>query len=565
VRGLAVVAAVAAAAPACTDAPAGELAEHRGTTTFLTPTEHLARASLALRGVRPSIGELREVAADPSRLPELVDRYLATPEFGDTVRELHDEALLLRIRDRQYTLPAVDRLRGATFDQVNDSIYGEPLHLIEYVVTSGRPYTDIVTADYTLADPTVARAWGLTYAGFGQWTVVPTPDRPRAGILASPALFMRYRSAGANYHRARANAVSRGLLCHDFLDSDISIDTSVNLADPQVVANAVVANPTCAGCHQALDPLASYFFPYPQGTLPVGSITAYPFAYYDPTAGDGWFGTTWRPPAYFGTPADGLAGLGAAIASDPRFARCAAIHFASYLTESTADALPPAWIAALQDHFTSAHYDARVLVRDIVMSDEFRTASDDDAQAALATIGYQKVRPPQLARMIEDLTGFAWTADSPAVVGIGPYWRQGTYDVLDDDTEGYRVLAGGLDDYLVTRPVLTSTTTSSLVTRDLAYRAAAFVVSHDATAAAGARTLFAGSPGAEPASATALRAELANLHARIFSELVDPSDGALDADEQLFDGALAAAHGDVRRAWIVTLTAMLSDLKAVYY
>lgn len=32
------------------------------TATYLMPTEHLARASLALRGIRPSLAELRAVA-----------------------------------------------------------------------------------------------------------------------------------------------------------------------------------------------------------------------------------------------------------------------------------------------------------------------------------------------------------------------------------------------------------------------------------------------------------------------------------------------------------------------
>src|SRR5690349_16869194 len=63
--------------------------------TRLSPTEHLARASLALRGVRPSLAELTLVAAEPGRLPALVDRYLDTPEFAATIRELHDAVLLL--------------------------------------------------------------------------------------------------------------------------------------------------------------------------------------------------------------------------------------------------------------------------------------------------------------------------------------------------------------------------------------------------------------------------------------------------------------------------------------
>jgi hypothetical protein len=65
------------------------------TATYLTPTEHLARASLALRGIRPSLAELQAVAAEPDRIAALVDRYLESAEFGATIRDLHDELLLL--------------------------------------------------------------------------------------------------------------------------------------------------------------------------------------------------------------------------------------------------------------------------------------------------------------------------------------------------------------------------------------------------------------------------------------------------------------------------------------
>ena len=514
-----------------------------GTRTFLTPTEHLARASLALRGVRPSIAELRAVAADPTRLSELIDGYLHDPAFGATVRDVHDEALLLRIRDEGYSLPAVGPLDALTFDEIDDSIYDEPLRLIEDIVTTDQPYTRIVTADYTMADPTVATAWGLARDPGPGWQRVY--GRPPAGILTSPALYLRYRSAATNYNRGRANAISRGLLCHDFLDSDIAIDTSVDLSDPVIVADAVVKNPSCAGCHQTLDPLASYFFRFEQGPLPVSHI-GYPFAGYDdPSQVNGWFLTNNRPPSYFGQEADGLPGLGKAIAADPRFARCAAIHFASYLTEVRAADLPDAWIAQLQTRFERG-YSARELARDIVMSDPFRVAFDDDETAAQGLVGYQKLRPAQLARMVEAITGFRWRDYSPELVGTSVKWRMGTYDVLDDDHAGYRVLAGGKDDFLVTQRVDTFNATGSLVIRRLAFEAARYLVATDARFH----------------DAAHVRELLAEMHAKIYSELVDPSDPALDADQALFDGANA---GDAERAWTITLTAMLSDLRAVYY
>jgi hypothetical protein len=531
------------------------------TVTYLTPAEHLARASLALRGIRPSVADLAAVAEDPDRLPRIVDSYLASPEFGATIRELHNELFLLHPQLTNFTPPAVPPLENISFSEMNRSIYDEPLRLIEDIVMTDQPYTRIVTADYTMANRTVATVWGLEHTDDDTWQPAAWPDdRGAAGILASPPIHLRYRSVKFNHNRARANAISRALLCHDFSDSEIHIDTSVDLSNPDIIADAVVHNPSCAGCHQAMDPLASYFFPFHQGVLNDGTIVSYPTSFYRADDAALWMTTTKRPPGYFGQAAEGLAGLGQAIAADPRFARCAAVNFASYLTETSARELSPAWIAALQDSFVRADYSAKQLARAIVLSELFRTASSADPVAAESVIGYQKMRPQQLQRMVADLTGFVWQDERAEPLGT---WRYGHVDYLDDDFAGFRVLAGGTDGMYVTESTHTMSSTASLVARRVARLAATFVVEHDAGAGPSDRRLFtrAAVDDTDPAS---VRAQLAELHARIFSELVAPDDSALDATQALFDDALATS-GDPRRAWTITLTGMLADLRALYY
>jgi hypothetical protein len=529
--------------------------------TYLTPTEHLARASMALRGLRPSLAELRAVAADPGRLPGLVDRYLASPEFGTTIRDLPNEVLLLHPLITNLTPPPSPPLTQISFNAMNQSIYDEPLRLIEDIVMTDQPYTRVVTADYTMADPTVATVWGLRHSDHDGWERATwTNDRGAAGILASPALFLRYRSVGFNYNRGRANAISRSLLCHDFSASDIHIDTRVNLSDPAIVADAVVNNPSCAGCHQAMDPLASYFFPFFQGNVYAAIVPSYPFEFFHSDDATLWSTTTSRPPGYFGAAPAGLPGLGKAIAADPRFARCAAVHFASYLTERAAGDLSPAWVAQLQDGFVHANYSAKQLARAIVLSDEFRAASASDPVDAEGVIGYQKARPQQLERMLRDLTGFVWQIDTPAPIDGWPF---GHIAYLDDDYFGFRVLGGGIDSYFVTEPTHTMNATALLVARRVARLAAAHLIAHDAVAAPADRWLFTQAT-VDTTDPTLVRAQLAELHGRIFSELVAPGDDVLDDDVALFDDALAAS-GDPRHAWTLTLTGMLSDLRALYF
>ncbi|MBV8762633.1 MAG: DUF1585 domain-containing protein [Deltaproteobacteria bacterium] len=530
---------------------------------YLSPTEHLTRASLALRGVRPSVADLKAVAADPSQLPAIVDRYLGSPEFGATIEDLHNEQLLMRLEQPQFTMQPIagTATEGATFLQLNQSVYEEPLQLIRDVVMSDRPYTDIVTADYTIADGLVAAIWGYPHqTAVDQWEKTMYPDgRGAAGILATSAFYERWHSTGFNYNRGRANEISRALLCHDFLTSDIMVDTSIDLSNPDVVANAVVQNPSCAGCHQTLDPLASYLFPF-KGNLVVGQITAYPLPWFAPGQINRWQTTNKRPPMYFGDTASGLTGLGQAIANDPRFARCAAVHFASYFTEVPEDQLPAEWIAQLQHDFVASNYSAKLLAKAVVLSDAFRVSHDTDATKAEGVVGYLKTRPEQMSRMLTDLTGYHWQATSNAQVrGM----RVGTGDLLQGDFVGFRVLAGGIDNYFVTQPVFTMNATSSLVARTAAAAAADYVVEHDATAAANARTLFT-QAAVGATDETSVRKELVFLHARIFGELDAPGDPAIDDAYQLFTDALAAS-GDAKRAWKLTLTGMLGDFRALFY
>lgn len=546
--------AVLATALACGD-PSNEPTDPGA--LYLSPTARLARASLALRGVRPSVDELRTVAADPQSLPALVDHYLDSPELGATMRALHNEVLPLRVQNLNYTLPAHAPLGELGYNAVHDSLFDEPLRLIEDVIVHDLPYPQIVTADYTMADPIVAHIFGLPHSGEPRWERVVWEDgRGAAGVLATSALHIRYRSTFYNFHRGRANAISRAFLCHDFLDGEIHLDTRINLADPEVVARALTDNPACVGCHQTLDPLASYFFGFRMGPL---GAPMFPFSVYNPEAVELWQQTNHRAPAFFGRQVQGLAGLGQAIADDPRFARCMVRNFASYLTEVPAKDLPESYLAMLHDELLAHGFRAKPLLRAIALSERFALAGHRAPEAAERVVGYQKLRPQQLARMIEDLTGYRWHGDSALPFSGWP--RIGQVDFLDDDLEGFRVLVGGIDSFFVTRPVHTMNATAGLVVQRLALDAARAAVERESVA--GPRRLFAAgslTSREEPV----VRRQLAHLHARIFSELVAPSDPALDDELAVFYGVLDGG-GDELRAWILTVAAMLGDLRAVYY
>ncbi len=550
----------------CTADPAPPDAPAPPTVAYLTPPEHLVRASMALRGVRPSAAELQRIAADPEAIGEIVDGYLASPAFGSVMRDLHAETLLVRVDGPAFR--SFNQLDGRTVAEVN-TVFEEPLRLIEYVITHDRPYTEIVTADYTISDPISAVVWGLTRDGSSTELQVShyVDARPLAGILSSSGLYARHISAGANYNRGRANMLSSALLCFDFLHSNIDLDTSIDLANPQVVSNAVRTNPSCAGCHQALDPLASTIF----GFQPGARYTQYPVQMWAPQF-LGWMGKNDRPPGYFGVPAETVADVGRMVAVDPRFPRCAASRFAAYMTQTARDALPFDWITELTASFVDANFSAKRLAREIVLSDRFRVSHvtvDAGPDEAEATNGMLHVRPEQLDTMFYDLTGVRWLSSDTGTVYEGatvnnnqpiPY---GQANLLRSDHAGFRTIAGGIDSYFVTHPVLTTSAVSSLTLRVLASTAAGFVVDADFAQPAAQRHLLTGVEVTDTAEPV-VRAQLAALHARIFGALDAPGSTEVGETYALF-ASVVSRSGDVRHAWKTTLTAMFSDLRVAHY
>ena len=137
--------------------------------TPLGAREQLLRLSVDLRGVHPSEEELLAIEAaaaseDPAAFDEtytlFADRYLYDPRFLGRVEELFNHSFRTRTGDVYFDLEEVG-LGYLGDERAARSIGDEPLKLIRYVAEHDLPYTELVTADYTVADPTLATLWDL--------------------------------------------------------------------------------------------------------------------------------------------------------------------------------------------------------------------------------------------------------------------------------------------------------------------------------------------------------------------------------------------------------------------
>ncbi|MBK9757087.1 MAG: DUF1588 domain-containing protein [Nannocystis sp.] len=559
-------------------APAAEL-------ELLTPEAHLQRVALALRGARPTPAELALVRADANAIAGIVDAYLAAPEFGALVRDVWNEALLLRVDVNRYVLPAVGPLadRGSDAEYLRE-VPEEPLRLIEYVAVNDRPFSEIVTADYAIASELAIAVWGATPLAADPGARLPAgwkkvawdSGQPMAGILSSGALWLRHPSNGTNHHRAQADLVAESLLCSGFLARDVPLFNNIDLSDEEVVKRALTTDPGCVSCHQTLDPIASHFFGFPKiGANNVrkayerGGECAnpergfcYPLSEYREKQAGLWRKRTGRAPNFFGLPSQDLRTLAAQIAEDPRFSMCAARRFYGYLMQVDPDDLPDASAAALQDAFIAGGLQVKPLIKAIVLSDDFRAVAARPGSAAAGLVGRKTTRPEQLERLIADLTGFTWRATpgggKNAAKKGGDF---GEVSLLGTDRIGYRAMAGGVEGFQVTEPSFSYNPTRMLVLQTLAAEAAAYVVEQDFALARPQRRLLQQIDEAD-AAAPAVRAQIAALYGRVLGEAVTPESAEVDAAHGLFTRGLA---GGSRRAWSLVIAALLQDPQVAYH
>jgi hypothetical protein len=319
--------------------------------------------------------------------------------------------------------------------------------------------------------------------------------------------------------------------------------------------------------------MATFFWGFRQDTLRTAVYRAYrvfdcegeandycyPLAFYKPEFEDDWSHYGLQPPAYYGVPGDTFTDLGHYVADDPRFAECTARRFRAYLHQEELHDAPVRTIAPLQSDFIASGYDAKALAKQIVLSDAFAVAGvEGGAEAAGPSL--RSIRPEQLARTIEDLTGFAHRVN-PGCSFDGCFHD---VNLTTSDRFGFRAMAGGVDGLQVTRPTHTPTPTKVLYHRYLAAEAAAWVVEADfAEPDPDARKLL-WRVEADTLGGKSVRDQIAWLHGRILGEFVEPDGPTVDATYALFQattqGGATPAH-----AWEVVITALLQDPRMMFY
>lgn len=251
---------------------------YAGQLELLSWTETLRKASLELtgklpterqtevtaihgqRGLEASLAEIMRDPAFSDRVIELYNDHFLTDKYlgRENAIELLDEDVYPNLRWFERKYPGDDETAQVT----NDSLAREPLELIAHVVRNERPFTEILTADYTMANaysamslialPDIPLGLGDDPEKFHQ---VRIPGIPHAGILTSSMFLNRFPTSDTNINRHRSR-----MAYWFFLDIDINqfgsrpVDASADFGD-----NPTMTNPNCTVCHTTMDPVAGLF------------------------------------------------------------------------------------------------------------------------------------------------------------------------------------------------------------------------------------------------------------------------------------------------------------------
>ncbi len=405
--------------------------------------------------LRPMLQSLFEEEEFYERLVEIFnDQWL-------TDRYLGNSNNLLRREDFPNIETYYESLGDSDREAARRSVAREPLELMAYIVRNNRPFTEIVTANYTVLNAYTAQVYnneGMQFDGsyaehtFQEGQIKAYKDGslvsfPHAGILTSPMFLNRYPTSATNRNRHRARIVLRELLATDILriaDRPIDPTKAVSFANP------TREEPECSMCHVILDPIAGAFQKWDDNDyeryLPDREWHQEMYA--------PGFGEEKMTLAEFG---EAQAWLGQRIAKDPRFPISVVQNMYKALIgeepmgfpENPTDGSFPAWqsqestLRAITDTFVASDYNLKVAIEEIVMSPYFRaantSATDPARLAQLGNVGTGRLLTPELL-------------DAKIDAVFADQWKDGDRVLL---TGGLRLLYGGIDSDSVTERLTT--------------------------------------------------------------------------------------------------------------
>ena len=303
---------------------------------------------------------------DRFALAAQVERLLASPRLETGIR-----AIFADLYDFKQFDDGLVRKDAALFPAYNQTLVEDAkeqtLRTIVAHLVVGKDYRDL----FTTAESFLTRRLGVVYQ-----VPVPTPDgwepylfeadTGRAGLLTHVSFNALYSHAGRSSPTLRGKFVREVLLCQDVptppanIDFSIVEDTTGVLRTARERLEAHVSNEACAGCHTLTDPIG----------LALEQFDA--IGMYRETEN----GVRIDPSGELdGVPYEDAAGMGRALRDHPSLGPCLVQSLYRFAVGRDIVTGESDLLAFLNERFVESEHRFTGLLRELVLSDGFRTTS----------------------------------------------------------------------------------------------------------------------------------------------------------------------------------------------
>jgi hypothetical protein len=224
--------------------------------------ELATRLSYFLWATMPD-AELRRLA-DEGRLhePQILAAQVERMRKDPKVRGLATEFALqwLHVRDIRQNREKNEKLFPTFDDKLREALFEEGVLFFQDLFATGRPLGDILDADHTFLNETLARHYGIPGVAGPQWRRVEGIKKyGRGGILALGSVLTRQSGASRTSPVLRGNWVVETLLGEKLPRPPADVP---RLPEEETGGEATVRQmvekhariPQCAVCHQRIDP-----------------------------------------------------------------------------------------------------------------------------------------------------------------------------------------------------------------------------------------------------------------------------------------------------------------------
>ncbi len=232
-----------------------------GTFRQLTPNEVASQISYLITSGPPD-AQLLDAAnsgalANPDEREAQARRLLQTPAAKTQLKEFVVQWLGLQ------NLGSLQKNNNSFPDfsvALRDSIKGEADNFLDYALGQEKArLTELLTADYTFVDARLAQFYGLPDRPPGTTFAKVQLPAQRAGILTQAGLLATYAHPDDSSPILRGKLIRTRVLCGTIPPPPPTVVAAPPAPDGTKTTRMRVAahtnNPSCAGCHSALDPI----------------------------------------------------------------------------------------------------------------------------------------------------------------------------------------------------------------------------------------------------------------------------------------------------------------------